>query len=324
MRADILALLRESETYVSGEEIGGKLGISRTAVWKWLAKLAEEGYEIESKSRSGYRLLSSPDKAYPWEVQPRLRTAWLGRSYAYLAETGSTNRDLREKAEAGAENGTLVAAEIQRAGKGRRGRRWLSQSGGLWFSYLLRPRLLPAQAPLLTLVTAVGLARGLESYGGLSFGIKWPNDILWQGKKVAGILAEMKAEWDNIDYVVIGIGLNCRSAAIDGEIAALAVSLEEVWGEAPIRNRLLPHLLLSLEEAYEQFFQAGFGPLRQEWEKRSLVLGRPVRILDGDGGFAGTALALLDDGGLLVETAEGRRVTVHSGDVSLRLREEER
>ncbi len=323
MREKILALLRESSDYVSGEEIGGKLGISRTAVWKWLSKLMEEGYEIDGISRRGYRLISTPDKAYPWEILPKLTGDWLGRDYTYLAETNSTNQDARMKAEAQAPNGAVVVAERQCQGKGRKGRPWLSLSGGLWFSFVLRPRLLPGEAPLLTLVTAVGLVRGLKQYTGLDFGIKWPNDILWKGKKLVGILAEMKAELDGIDYVVIGIGINCAAASVHEEIADIAISLEEITGEKNMRIALFPVILKALEDTYEEFYRDGFTQLRQEWEQNAVILQRKVRIHAYEGEFDAVPLKLMADGGLLVEREDGERLVVVAGDVSLRLKENE-
>ncbi len=323
MREKILALLRETGDYVSGEEIGGKLGISRTAVWKWLAKLTEDGYEIDSKSRCGYRLISEADKPYPWEIGPRLNSKWLGKEYRYLPETVSTNQDARRWAEEGAPNGALVIAERQEKGKGRKGRYWHSGSGGLWFSYVLRPHLLPAQAPLLTLVTAVGLIRGLKNYTGKQLGIKWPNDIFWQGRKLVGILAEMKAELDGIEYVAIGIGINCNRDAIADEIADIAVSLEEIMGGKCVRNALFPVLLAALETTYEEYYRDGFENLRREWESYAVILHRKVRISSYDGDFEGTPLGLLPDGSLLVEREDKVQVPLIAGDVSLRLKENE-
>lgn len=319
MREAILALLREKDTYVSGEQIGEKLGISRTAVWKWLARLVEDGYEIDSKSRRGYRLLSSPDIPYAWEIQPRLTTRWLGCHYTYKRITGSTNQDARLQAEDGAPNGALVIADRQTGGRGRKGRPWVSVQGGLWFSFVLRPRLLPSQAPLLTIITAVGLIRGFRAFTGLDFEIKWPNDIYWRGRKVVGILSELKAELDAIDYAIIGIGVNC--AAVNGEIADIAVSLEEIMGQPLRRNALFPVLLQALEDVYEEFYRDGFAALQSEWERNAMVLHRLVRIETYNGDFTGVPVALLEDGSLLVEREDGVRVPVIAGDVSLRLKE---
>ena len=203
MKAKILRLLRERDGYISGQEICEKLAVSRTAVWKAVGQLKEEGYVIEAVQNKGYRLSEVPDLVTREEIVSRLETEWAGHPTVFLEKTDSTNNEAKRLAEAGASHGTLVVAEFQEAGKGRRGRSWASQRGtGIWMTILLKPEFPPAQAAMLTLVAAMAVADGIQEVTGLHAGIKWPNDIVLSGKKVCGILTEMSAEPDYINHVV--------------------------------------------------------------------------------------------------------------------------
>ena len=244
-KAEVLALLRESGGYLSGQELCGRLGVSRTAVWKIINQLKEEGY----------RLLASPDLLGEGEIASRLRTKWAGRNLIFRQTTGSTNTDAKAEAEKGAPEGTLVVSERQETGRGRRGRQWFSPEGSnLYFTLLLRPACAPDQASMLTLVMALAAAEAVREQG-LDAGIKWPNDIVVSGKKVCGILTEMSAEPDFIHYVVIGTGFNVNQSFFPEEIAETATSLRLEKGERIVRAQLLADVMKRFEAAYARFLE---------------------------------------------------------------------
>jgi len=209
-KQQVLEELRKRKgEYVSGEELSRRLGLSRTAIWKHIKALRRDGYQISACTRRGYTLLCIPDRLYPEEVTAGLKTTWLGRPFYYYEEVGSTNQVAKDLAEQGAPHGAAVLAEGQTSGRGRLGRGWLSPAGkGIWLSLVLRPRVAPWQLPQLSLLAAVGVASAIKEITGLEVGIKWPNDILSRGKKLCGILTEMRAEVEITQYVILGIGLN--------------------------------------------------------------------------------------------------------------------
>ncbi|MEE0775470.1 MAG: biotin--[acetyl-CoA-carboxylase] ligase [Bacillota bacterium] len=252
------------------------------------------------------------------DIQEQLKTRWLGRNYIYREEVSSTNDVMKQLADEKAPMGTVVLAETQTAGRGRRGRPWESPQGkGLWFSLLLRPSLSPKEASALTLVTAVGLCRGLDYYPGLGVAIKWPNDILCDGKKLCGILSEMNAEPEKLHYAIIGVGLNLQSEYLSETVAPIAVGIEEILQEDVERGLLLCRLLQGLESAYDEFFKNGFDLLRQEWEERSMVVGKNVQVVTVNGDLDGVALGLSNEGFLRVKLESGKVAHVISGDVHI-------
>ncbi|HHP50506.1 MAG TPA: biotin--[acetyl-CoA-carboxylase] ligase, partial [Moorella mulderi] len=324
-RERILDCLKDRlDQFVSGEEMGRRLGISRTAVWKHIQALREAGYEIEAQSRSGYRLRRIPDRLYPEEVKKNLKTSWLGHVLIYLEETSSTNWIARELAEKGCSSGAVVVAESQTQGRGRRGRFWHSPSGkGLWFSVVLRPQVEPFQAPQLTLLTGVAVAQAVKRFTGLPVGLKWPNDLWVGGKKLGGILTEIKAEMDAVEYVVVGIGLNVNLENSDfpEELRGTATSLLLSLHKKIPRVALLQEILGSLEKIYELWQEEGFDPVRRAWKEASCILDREVEIRSGDGVYRGIALDIDGEGALLVRTGEGEIRRFLSGEVSLRVRD---
>lgn len=216
-KADILTLLRNSEDYVSGQQLCDRFGVTRTAVWKVINQLKEEGYQIESVSRRGYRLVEGPaDILSESEIASILKTQWAGRKLYCFDTTGSTNTDAKRLGEEGNPHGTVVTADIQTAGKGRRGRSWQTLSGtALAFTLLLRPDFAPDKASMITLVMALSVVEAVEEITGTAAGIKWPNDIVMNRKKICGMLTEMTMtpEMDEIQYVVVGAGINVNNAA---------------------------------------------------------------------------------------------------------------
>lgn len=251
-------------------------------------------------------------------IDDLLKTRWLGRNYRFEEETASTNTICYEMAETGAPMGTVVAAKSQSAGRGRQNRSWVSPDDGLWFSLLLRPAFSPREAAALTIVTAVGICRGLMYYPGLGAEIKWPNDIYAGGKKLCGILSEMKAEQEKLHYVVIGVGVNFSTAQLPADIQKTAAGIEEILGVGVDRKEFLCHLLLGLESAYDQYFSGQKAELFAEWEERSLLMNRNVIVKTVGGDVEGKAAGLTEDGFLLLDIGNGKGVKIISGDVFLK------
>jgi len=313
----LLHLLRgRAPSFVSGEDICRQLNVSRQAVWKQVRSLRGQGYGVEGRPRQGYRLLSVPDRLYPAEIHAGLGTVTLGSRIVYLERTGSTSDVARDLARQGAPEGTLVVAEEQSAGRGRRGRTWSCPFGrGLLFSLILRPPVPPACAPQATMLAAVAVARALEKAAGCSPGIKWPNDLLLEGKKVCGILTELDAETERVNHLVMGVGLNVNQVAEDLE-PGKATSLRLHGGKATGRVGLLQEILRQLEEWYLVWRAGGFPVIREEWQKRSVTLGRPVRVQLGDVGLSGRAAGIDEEGALLLELPDGETRRLLAGEVT--------
>ena len=325
-KADILALLRSSEDYVSGQQICERFGVTRTAVWKVINQLKEEGYLIESVSRKGYRLVESPaDVMSQSEIVSRLTTKWAGRKLYYFDVTGSTNNDAKRLAEEGDPHGTVVVADIQNAGKGRRGRKWQTLPGtALSFTLLLRPEFSPDKASMLTLVMALSVAEAVEDVTGVGASIKWPNDIVMNKKKICGMLTEMTMtpEMDEIQYIVVGAGINVNNGTIEEfeeEIRTSATSLRIETGRQIDRAGLLQKVLVRFEENYGTFLETlDLSRLREAYQKHLQGVGCEVRVLDPAGEYTGISQGINDKGELVVVKENGERVQVYAGEVSVR------
>lgn len=316
----ILELLRRQEGFLSGEDIGRELSITRAAVWKGIKKLREEGYEIEAVTNRGYRL-TNPETMYnKRELEQGLKTKTMGQSIYFYEETDTTNNRARELALEGAPEGTLVVAEKQTAGRGRRGKVWESPLGtGIWMSLVLRPQIAPAEASVLTLLCGLATAEAIEAETGLSAGIKWPNDILINGKKAVGILTEMDCEMSEVHFVIPGIGINVNTASFPPEIAEIATSLYLECGKTVSRRCLVHKVLERLEEHYETFLRTGsFAAMLEDYRKHCITLGKEVHVLGREPFFA-EALDITPEGELLVRRADnGKEEVVFSGEVSIR------
>ena len=316
----ILELLRRQEGFLSGEDIGRELSITRAAVWKGIKKLREEGYEIEAVTNRGYRL-TNPETMYnKRELEQGLKTKTMGQTIYFYEETDTTNNRARELALEGAPEGTLVVAEKQTAGRGRRGKVWESPLGtGIWMSLVLRPQIMPAEASVLTLLCGLATAEAIEAETGLSAGIKWPNDILINGKKAVGILTEMDCEMSEVHFVIPGIGINVNTASFPPEIAEIATSLHLECGKTVSRRRLVHRVLERLEEHYETFLRTGsFDAMLEDYRKHCITLGKEVHVLGREPFFA-EALDITPEGELLVRRADnGKEEVVFSGEVSIR------
>lgn len=316
----ILELLRQTDAFVSGEEIGRQLSISRAAVWKGIRKLRQEGYEIEAVTNRGYRLISPETMYNRQELETGMKTRYMGHPIYFYAETDSTNNRIRQLAVEGATEGTLAVAEVQTMGRGRRGKQWSSPVGsGAWFSLLLRPDIPPAEASVLTLLGGLAVCRALEDISGMQPVIKWPNDILLNGKKLVGILTEMDCEMSQVHFVVLGIGINVNTKAFPPELEEVATSLFLESGKTFSRKLVVQKTMERLEEYYDIFLAAGgFAPLLDEYRRRCVTLGREVTVLE-EKSFLATALDVTPEGELLVRRSDtGEEMVIYSGEVSIR------
>ncbi len=348
VRAHLLALLlAEPGAFVSGEAVSGALNMTRAAVWKHMQALEQEGWPIESLPRRGYRL--SEAQPYPYAaaaISALLRD--MGESFPWRIvledEVDSTSSRLKEMAAAGEPEGTVLIAETQTGGRGRMGRQWASQRGrGIWMSVLLRPPLAPGQVQTLTLAAAVAVVEALrdtlaEQAESAAFpaadipealaaacGVKWPNDVLWQGKKLCGILTELAAEPDRLSHVVIGIGLNVSHRAEDfpEPLRQTAASVSQLLRAAgieapPNRNRLCAHLLHRLAGAYGELLAGRLPTILARWRQMSVTLGSDIQVLAPEGARHARAVDIGEDGRLLVAYPDGRQEWLLSGEISIR------
>lgn len=320
MKAEILSLLRESTDYISGQELCERFGVSRTAVWKAVNQLKKEGYEIRAVSNKGYKLIQEPDILSENEIKSRLQTKWAGNRICYFDLTDSTNQQARLLAEQGAEHGTVVVADRQTAGRGRRGRQWDSPPGtNIYFTLLLRPEFHPSKASMLTILMALAVAKGIEETGVEGVSIKWPNDVLLNGRKVCGILTEMSAEPDGINHVVIGTGINTGPYTFPEELQDKATAIANETGRKVNRAELLQKVLQQFETVYEEFCRIGnLSYLIADYEKRLVNKDREVKVLDPKGEYAATAKGITENGELVVIDESGEERQIYAGEVSVR------
>ena len=322
MRTKILEILRKCpEEYLSGEEISRQLEVSRTAIWKHMQTLKQAGYEIEAHPRRGYRLQNRPDLLLPYEIRETVGSKILGKKdIFYFSDIESTNNEAKKQANLGCPEGSIVLSESQNKGRGRLSRGWFSPQGkGIWLSIVLRPPFNPYDAPKCTLLAAVAVTKAIRKVTQVECGIKWPNDILYQGKKIVGILTEMSAEIDAINHVVIGMGINVNidQEEFPVELREIATSLSVVKGQEISRLSLLNAILMELEEMYSKVVELGFVEMLDEWRQLSITLGKNVNVVGGGRDFSGLAINIDQDGALLVETSECVE-RVLAGDVSIR------
>ncbi|HLH52252.1 MAG TPA: biotin--[acetyl-CoA-carboxylase] ligase [Verrucomicrobiae bacterium] len=320
--ARILQALRSSSSgSISGAELSQQLGISRAAVWARIEELRRLGYDIEASPHQGYRLLKSPDALHADDLTWRLESGRkIGRDIRVFEQTTSTNDVIEKLAQDGVPEGIVVFAESQTAGRGRLGRRWVSPARkGLWFSVLLRPNIRPSAATQMTVAAATALRHAIESETQLKSEIKWPNDILISGKKVAGILTELSAELDRVKYLIVGIGVDVNLGPDDlpNELKSQATSLQIESGKPVARVELAAAILRELEKVYQQVLDGDFATVADEWEHHCSTLGRRLVIQLGDRRVSGRAEALGEDGALLLRTEHGHLERIVGGDVQI-------
>ena len=319
MANDILKYLSEKE-YVSGEVLAKKLGISRVAVWKQIQKLKGMEYKIISEQNLGYCLISRPDLLIPQEVQRGLSTTYIGKRIFYFPELESTNIIAKEKAlhtTEAIDEGTIIIAEKQSAGKGRLGRKWFSPAGGIWLSIILYPQLPPSYIPRITLMTAVAAVKAIKICTQIEPQIKWPNDILINKKKVCGILTEMSAELDMINWVVVGIGINVNIdlQKFPKDIQENTISLKEVSGKEVLRVKLTQAFLWEFEKYYESLKRRESSSILREWKLYSHTLGKKIRVDTGERIITGEAVNINEEGALILKKEDGELAEIISGTI---------
>lgn len=320
MKEEILRLLRSADGYISGQELCNRFGVSRTAVWKAINQLKEAGYEIEAQQNKGYRLMAAPDLMTQAEIKSLLHTDWVAKEVLYFDTIDSTNTKAQELAEKGYPSGTLVVADKQESGKGRRGRSWVSPSGtGIFMTLMIKPDINPNKASMLTLVAALAVAKAITSVTDEEAMIKWPNDIVVNGKKVCGILTEMNAQFDYINHIVVGIGINVHNESFPEEISQMASSLMiEAGGKRFHRAQIIAETMSYFEQYYDTFLKTqDLSALVREYDKLLVNRNKSVRVLDPKEPFDGKAMGITPKGELIVDTWESRKL-VSSGEVSVR------
>lgn len=320
MKKAILTMLKNAQPeYISGEDISTTLNVSRTAIWKHINALKDEGYIINSQPKKGYQLQVIPDRLYPEEIKDGLATEFIGHAVIYYDSIGSTNDAARELITKGLPEGTIIITEEQTKGKGRLGRNWISPKGeGVWVSVILFPNIRPVDASQITLAAAVATAKAIYDVTGMKLGIKWPNDILFQGKKLVGILTEMNAEIDRINYVVLGIGINVNTKDFPDDIAAIATSLSLITNEKVSRTKLLQNLLKHIEDEYKLINNGDFRKVIEDWKEWNVTIGQEVEVSTINESFTGQAVDISEEGALVIKLKDGQLRKVLAGDVTLR------
>ncbi len=319
MRQEILSMLSK-DRYVSSQEICKKYGISRTAVWKHIAMLKDEGYIFDAMNNKGYKLIFEPDVITADAISEALTTDVLGQNMVYFDETDSTNLRAKEAGDDGAEDGTLFIANRQRKGRGRRGRAWSSPKGStISMSLLLKPNASVEKVSSVTIIAALATANAVRKITGLDAKIKWPNDIVVNGKKVCGILTEMSSTDMTVRHIVVGIGINVSVMDFPDELADKATSLRLEGVENPSRNALIAEFLNNFEGLYNQFLaEENLEFIKKDYNKLLVNKGEQIFAISEDGTAEYKCLGLATNGGLAVEDAAGNMSTIISGEVSVR------
>ncbi|MDO8885656.1 biotin--[acetyl-CoA-carboxylase] ligase [Candidatus Oleimmundimicrobium sp.] len=317
----VLFFLKDKQgDFVSGEDISRSLSLSRTAVWKHIQSLKDDGYIIEGVPRQGYRLIKLPDKLLPSEIRYKLKTTLFDKKIYYFNEISSTNKIAKNEAAKGSPEGTLFVAEKQVKGKGRLGRKWVSPSGGIWFSMVLRPEISPIDASKITILAGIAVAKAIKGETGLKVTLKWPNDIFIDGKKVAGILSEMSAEADKVNFVVVGIGVNANLSlsVFSEELRDKVATLKELLGAEVDRVALFKAILKEFEKVYLSLNEDSFEKALSEWKNLCGMLGKRVKISTLTEEIEGEALDINEQGSLLLKLFSGEIRTIYSGDVVIK------
>ena len=321
MKTKILKILRNADGFVSGQAICESLGVSRTAVWKVINQLKEEGYEFDAVSNKGYRIVNYPDILTKSEIESQLDKNDIIKKIVFFDETDSTNNRAKKAAEEGEESGTLFITECQTGGRGRRGRTWVSPAGsGIWMSLLLRPHISPESASMLTLVLAVAMVEAInEEVKDAKCYVKWPNDIVLNSKKISGTLTEMSAEMDAIHYVVIGIGINVNTTDFDESIKDMATSIYLETGTKVKRSSIIAAFSKSFKKYYEAFLETeDLTLLIDRYNELLINKGRTVKVIYANKELIGEALGINKDGELIIKTEDGASVAIRAGEVSVR------
>jgi BirA family biotin operon repressor/biotin-[acetyl-CoA-carboxylase] ligase len=305
---------------ISGQQLADDFGLSRTAIWKHIKELEEEGFGIDTVKKKGYVLISSPDSLQAAKIDQHLTTKRFGRNIHYLQTCPTTQPIAHQLAQAGEPDGSIVICEEQTAGKGRLARAWTSTQGkGIWMSVIIRPEIPPTKAPQLTLVAAVAVTRAIEDIADVRAEIKWPNDLLINGKKCTGILTELQADIDRVHAIILGIGVNVNQQPSDfpEEIQSIATSIQMVTGKPVDRAELVARILHHLEIYTDLYVQHGFEPLKILWESYSCTLGKRIKAIMIHQQIEGVALGITNEGILQVKTDDGEIHGIYSADIEI-------
>lgn len=313
----ILEFLRRGR-YVSGQEISNELKISRNGVSKHIKSLRALGYEIDSVTNKGYLLVNEPDKMSEAEINGSLKTLYIGRPTEVVESVDSTNEEIKRRAKSGAEQGFVIVSDEQTLGKGRLGRAWKSPKGSsIYESILLKPELPPSQAPCITLAAGLAVCRAINELAQVNARIKWPNDVIIGRKKLCGILTEMMIEDNAAAFAVVGIGINVNNSGFPEDISQKATSLRLEKGCIFSRNEIIIKLAECFEDVYNEFIMSGFAAIKDEYVKSCATIGRTVSTLRQGEEISGTAVDIADDGGLVVEAADGEKKYISTGEVAV-------
>ena len=320
MKERLLNLLQETDDYISGQRLCEMLGVSRTAVWKYIRQLQEEGYVIDAVKNKGYCLRESGDILSLHELNRHMKTKWLGQTLRFYETIDSTNLEAKRLADSGLPDGTVLVADCQESGRGRLGRVWTSPAGcGLWMSVILKPSFAVSQASMVTLVTAMAVMDAIKEVSGIQAQIKWPNDLVVQGKKVCGILTEMSMEEGRISFIVCGIGINVNNTCFPDELSEKAVSLAMMTGEEINRARLAGAVCRCFEQYYADFLACGnLAKIKAAYNEHLVNRDQQVVISDGMRSFACFSEGIDETGVLWVRKEDGTREGISSGEVSVR------
>lgn len=316
------ALSESDKEFLSGQALADIAGCSRTAIWKHIEELRKEGFVLEAVRKKGYRIIDTPDSVTESKIRLGLQTKTLGRVIHYEESVQSTQRIAHVLAGDGASEGTLVIADEQTAGRGRLMREWHSSKGtGVWMSLILKPLLPPQKAPQFTLITAVAVVQAIEEVTDLHPQIKWPNDILIDGKKVTGILTELQAESDKINSIIIGIGMNVNHTKehFPDELQKIATSLAIEQGEPLSRSEIVQKVLERIEALYSIYMKEGFTPVKLLWESYAISIGKKIRARTINGTIEGRALGITDEGVLKIEDSAGTVHQIYSADIEVNI-----
>lgn len=318
-RNKLIKLLAENDSdYISGQRLSDELQISRAAIWKHMKKLEEDGYKIEAKTKKGYKIIEFPAKTSENTLQWGLHTNWLGEKIIHKTTVTSTQHVAHQLAREGAPHGTVIIADEQTEGKGRMNRAWYSSKNkGVWMSIILRPEILPYLAPQLTLLTATVIAEVLDKHLGVTPQIKWPNDLLINQKKAAGILTEMQAEQDRIQYIVIGMGINVNHTMHDipDELRNKATSLYIATKQERSIKDLIQHILQKFETAYDNYLDKGFTDAKKSWESFGFKIGQEIKINTLKKSWTAEFNGIAEDGALLIENKDGGLQKMYSAEI---------
>lgn len=317
-RYKILEKIRKNDRFVSGQDLSENLGISRTAIWKHVVSLRNEGYSIEAAPRKGYKLTKVPDLLLPQELQRSLNTKTVGNKIYYYGVVDSTISIAKEKLLNGADDGSVVIAEKQTGGKGRLGKNWVSSKGGIWMSVVFKPNLDPVEAPKITISASISILKALKDIG-IDVQVKWPNDILVNGKKIAGVLLEMNCDLDRIDYVIVSMGINVNNnfSSKQSSLKRSATSVKNEIGKKIKRVPLATRVLTHLENSYSKIFDNHFDEILLDWKEHCVTIDKIIKLKTINEEYTGKAIDVDQYGRLLVLLENGDRKLFSSGETTI-------